>query len=253
MNPTFAFLTQVTIDSTNKWIEVDIGAGDVPISITEQDYDDVIAVAAALQAALIAGAHASFTVAVGATGTVTIARTGNFTISWKTGVHGSDNADDHIGDVLGFSDAADDNGGNATFDSDNQHMYGWYAEDPHNKLFFDSKDRKLRVGPATFIAVSGRATRTTLATQVRRRIDVMGVTPEKFYSAEADTNEDFETWWLDTSSAKPFIYYSNTTLWTNQGKFCLIVKQNEDLLEQVPRLTPAAEYYSFSMNVVEQS
>ena len=41
-----------------------------------------------------------------------------FNLRWKTGPHGSDNADAHIGALIGFDDAADDSGTN-TYTSDN--------------------------------------------------------------------------------------------------------------------------------------
>lgn len=42
-----------------------------------------------------------------------------FELLWKTGVHGSDNTDDHIGTLIGFLDGADDTGAN-TYTSDNE-------------------------------------------------------------------------------------------------------------------------------------
>ena len=41
-----------------------------------------------------------------------------FDLRWKTGPHGSDNADDHIGTLIGFDDAANDTGA-GTYTSDN--------------------------------------------------------------------------------------------------------------------------------------
>lgn len=242
-----AFLLQITIDSTNKWIDIDIGAGEVNVSIAEDDYDDIYAVASALETALIAE-DATFTVDVGATGTITIARTGSFSILWKTGTHGSDNADDHIGDILGYSDAADDTGA-ATYDSDNQHQYGYYH---FKQVSFDSRDRIVELGPTTFKPISGKASRSTWGTQYIREVRLDTIAGSAFFDSLSSTNEAYELFWQQAARGVQFAYYSDTSVPTDEGDYVLDVAANSNLLEGVPRLDPAAEYYSITMRMVRQ-
>ena len=166
-----AYLLQVTIDSTNKWIDFDVDAsGPFEVSIAVGEYSDMRAVCAAMQTAMQAeiGTMECY-VEIGSDniGHVVIEDTnsGALELFWKTGTHGSDNADSHIGTLFGFSDAADDDSA-SLFTSDNQHMHGWYdVIGPQ----FDSKPRVEKIGPATFVALSGKATRTTFPSPVRAR------------------------------------------------------------------------------------
>lgn len=112
-----AFWNPLRVTSSNKYIEVDEDAGgDVAVSITEKTYKDPYQLAQALQDALNNSSSLSgaYVVAYSSTtGKYTITVTGPTTldISWKTGTtHGADNGDNHIGSLLGFSDAADDTG-----------------------------------------------------------------------------------------------------------------------------------------------
>jgi|GEM_PF-3185360 len=240
-----AFLLQITIDSTNKWIEVDLNPGGAPdvktVSITEDDYADIRAVASALETALQVE-DATFSVTVGSTGTITIARTGNFTIQWKTGAtHGSDNDDDHIGTVLGFDDTADDSGA-ATYDSDNQCMYSWF---PPVLPTDDTYDRVRSLGGATFVPISGLAERCTWGTQTIRELELGFIPRAKFFNADADTNESFEDFWTEAAGGTPFKFYLDATDYVGSysGQYKMICKDNEDLLDGLPRVEKGSEYY----------
>lgn len=242
-----AFLLQHTIDSTNKWITVDIGGGDVHTSITEQDYSDIRAVAAALQTALQV-IDGTFTCSVGITGTVTIARTGNFDMTWKTGAHGSDNADDHIGTLLGFSDAADDTGA-ATYDSDNQHTLGYYH---WKQVEYDSRDRIRELGAPTFNPISGDATRSSWGTQYDRDVKINAIAGTDFFDSLAGTNEAFELFWQQAVRGIPFAYYSDISVPTDEGDYKFIAAANASMIDGFPRLDPAAERYSATMRLLKQ-
>jgi hypothetical protein len=116
----------LVVTASNKYIEVEEDAGGEEIvSITEKVYKDPVQLATALQDALNnhSGLAATYVVSYSSTtGKFTITASGGpttITIGWKTGaVHGADNADTHIGTLLGFSDTADDSGA-LTYTSDN--------------------------------------------------------------------------------------------------------------------------------------
>jgi hypothetical protein len=128
--------TQVVITDDNKWLDVwDAAGGNQQVSLTEQTYDDIPAVCAALQVLLqaLGGTWAAATVTVVFDGAVPgmIRIHSNqgaqaTTIRWLNGPHGSGFLDNHCGDVLGYDEAADDNGA-FFYTSDWQHRHGWYA------------------------------------------------------------------------------------------------------------------------------
>jgi hypothetical protein len=128
--------TQVLIDSSNKWLDVwDAVGGNQQVSIAEQTYADIPEVCAALQVVLqaLGGTWAAATVTVVFDGAVpgmvrihSNQAVNACTLRWLNGPHGSGALDTHIGTVLGFDDAADDNGA-FFYTSDWQHTDGWYA------------------------------------------------------------------------------------------------------------------------------
>lgn len=106
------------IDSDNKYIDFDETAGELTATLTEGNYTaQTLCIEIKTQ---MDAAGATYTVTYSeSTGKFTIAKTaGNFSLLWKTGTHGSDNTDTHTGTTLGYSDAADDNGGAGTFTGD---------------------------------------------------------------------------------------------------------------------------------------
>lgn len=106
---------RITIDSTNKWIDIRVGSGDESISIADGVYDDIVDVVAALDAALGA-AHAGMYASIDtSTHVVLIGYTSDMTIRWNTGTHSTTN----IGTLLGYDITSDD--------TDNKKHYGDYA------------------------------------------------------------------------------------------------------------------------------
>lgn len=102
----------VTIDSTNKYIDLNIsgyGGGTYVATLTGRNYTGAT-LATEIKTQLDAtGSSLTFTVTYSeSTQKFTIAANGSFNILWKTGTHGSDNSDDHVGTLLGFDDSADD-------------------------------------------------------------------------------------------------------------------------------------------------
>jgi len=250
-----AFLLQVEVTSANKWLDFIYDITTYAVLITTGTYDDMRAVAAAFEAAMDIAEPipAPWSVTIDINGKVNFAHSGGpivtFNLLWKTGVHGSDNADDHCGDLFGYDDSANDIG-SPSYVADYQHQLGWYSD--HGPTF-DSRDRARRIGPATFTAVSGKSTRTTFATHYPRRVDLAWITKEKFWPAFSALNEDFETWWIEAASGTPFAFYSSTDTWVDEGNFVLVQTEDEDLLDQVPRLSPGEERYSITLRMIKQT
>lgn len=128
---TSAEQSEITITSANKYIDFDIGGGELTATLTEASYP--IGTAETEAGTLCKEIYDQIVAAEGAgVYTVSYSRTtklftitrsaGTFNILWKTGTHGSDNADDHIGTTIGFLDTADDTG-SLSYASDNTIEY----------------------------------------------------------------------------------------------------------------------------------
>lgn len=132
------FFNPIRISSTNKYLDVDDGGGEVSISIAEGLYRDPHELAQALEDALNAAATFADTATVeyndnasGSAGKFTISSSGaTFELLWNTGT----NTANSIGTTLGFSVAADDTGA-LTYTSDS--ALSWSA--PHTPSY-DSSD-----------------------------------------------------------------------------------------------------------------
>jgi hypothetical protein len=247
---THALLCEIVIDSTNKWLDAwSTTGGNESVSITEQTYDTIFDVLAAYQVALRAlGADwTTATVALDYTisdGRVRISSSANFGVAkWKTGTHGSDNTDTHCGDVLGFSDAADDTG--ATYHiGDYQHPDGWYA--PHGPAA-DSYDMPVVLGPPPVVVASGLVRRVSNPNTLDdRSMRWEAIYKDKFLPDEASTNEAFADFWRLIARAKPFGYYTDAENETLSGRYA-ITSPYERLGAAVTRDSAGNAYYSWDM------
>ena len=114
-----------TVDSSNKYIDVykveGYGGTDQTATLTVGTYSgDDLATEIKTQLDATGGASHTFTITyTSSSGKFTIAADADFNITWKTGTHGSDNADDNISSLIGFADSADD-GSAATYTSDSE-------------------------------------------------------------------------------------------------------------------------------------
>jgi len=106
----------VTISAANKYLDFNIGATELTATVAEAAYPIGTAhtqagtLCKAIHDAIVAAeAAGTYTVSYSrTTKKFTIARSaGTFELMLKTGTHGSDNADDHIGTALGYADTAD--------------------------------------------------------------------------------------------------------------------------------------------------
>ena len=114
------------VDNSNKYLdyrEIANGGTNRTATITEGTYLNGALLAAEIQTQMQAVTVAYTWIvtysSVTHRFTITNSDAWPFNLRWKTGPHGSDNADDHIGTLIGFLDAADDTGA-ATYTSDNQ-------------------------------------------------------------------------------------------------------------------------------------
>ena len=118
-NVVTAEVASFIVTATNKFIDFDIGAGAILATVTEGTYvagltqADVGSLCKAIYDALVvADGVGVYTVSFSAsTKKFTITKSiGTLSILWKTGAHGSDLLDTHIGTLIGFSDTANDTG-----------------------------------------------------------------------------------------------------------------------------------------------
>lgn len=251
MATTHAMLLQVVIDSTNKWLDVNsVGGGDESVSITEGTYTSIIAALTALETALqgLGGDWAATTVALHHTGSTTglVKFTGTPAtggIEWKTGAHGSDNLDTHIGTVCGFVDTSDDTGA-TSHTGTYQHMYGWYA--PHGPAY-DSQDMPDVEGPEPVRAASGLVRRITNPNDLDDRVMRWeAIYKDHWHPDDSATNEDFVTWWREAARGTSFRYYTAVETPTLAGTFAMITPVNK-LSGAMTREGPGAPYFSVDM------
>jgi len=95
--------------SSNKWIDINEGGGDIGVAMPNQQWLSPQAMGAELQAQINASAlpGADYTV-TWLNGVFAIGKgAGTFEITWKTGSHGADNSANNIGTEMGFTAAAD--------------------------------------------------------------------------------------------------------------------------------------------------
>lgn len=109
----------IIIDGNNKYIDYNEGGASSSVTLTEGTYTPAD-LASHIQTVLDGDATATITAAYSTTTfKYTIESDGaTFELEWKTGTHGSDNTDNHVGTTIGFDDSADDTG-DTSYTSDN--------------------------------------------------------------------------------------------------------------------------------------
>lgn len=122
---TKSYFNPITISASNKYIDFTDDGGTVAATLTAKIYVSAEDLADEIASKMNAVSTDTITcVYSSSTGKFTIANTSGAVLSilWKTGAHGSDNSDDHVGTTIGFSDAADDTGA-LTYTSDSAQTY----------------------------------------------------------------------------------------------------------------------------------
>ena len=103
------------VNSSNKYIDIRKianGGSNHTATLTEDTYTgDELAAEIETQLEATEGTSYTFTVTWNeSTGKFTLVGQYQYEIHWKTGPHGSDNADDHVGTLIGFDDSENDTG-----------------------------------------------------------------------------------------------------------------------------------------------
>jgi len=197
---------QITIDSTNKWLDVDSSENGVfAVDVAEGTYDDIHALLVAIDNALENVIEVEdFTVTVSDEGIVTITCTSGDTIKilGETGTHGLNNDDDHINHIIGHDDV-DDVSYAASQAGGYQHMYGWYPD-----------KWPASFGPWNPKAIGGEQRDTLSGSNSKKLhaafhhfydVEYTRLPPEYVYSAEAtgsDLNKDLEHVWEQLAQSK---------------------------------------------------
>jgi len=107
------FKNPIEVTATSNKIDFVDDGGTKAAEITAQTYKTPKEIASAIETAMNGASVDVITVThSNSTGKFTIAADSGVTFSllWKTGASGSDNTDEHVGTLIGFSDAADDTG-----------------------------------------------------------------------------------------------------------------------------------------------
>lgn len=161
------------VSAANKFIDFNEGGSEISVSVAEKVYKDPYELAEAIQTAMDNGATANITCSYSdSTKKFTITSDGaTLNILWKTGTHGADNTDTHIGTLIGFDDTADD-GSALTYASDNALV----LTAPYSASFDDiempiAKNNQVLLGGQTDISCFRASTFTFNVTNEHTKID----------------------------------------------------------------------------------
>ncbi len=248
-NGLYGFQSQIEITDNNKWLDYGLFPfyAEVSVSIATGVYDNMKDVLTALDTALTVA-----TVSLSSSGVVSLYRSlGFWQIFWKTGTHGSDNADNHIGTVLGFDDSAD-SGTGYTKASDYQHQCGWY---PGVLPFADYGDRPVLIGGQPHSSWGGHVRRITNGTTQHTRNIEWGLLPRaKVLRKHASTNESLESFWSYIARGRAFDIFVDTDLIMSEspiGTYSLVTPVSDLSPATLARAGIQSEYYSFTMDMIK--
>jgi hypothetical protein len=142
---------------------------------------------------------------------------------WKTGTHGADNTDTHIGTLLGFSDAADDTAA-LTYTSDNAYssLAAAYTPDFDNEDMNVAKDNQVLFGGATDISCFVTSNLTFTLTNTHTKVGSLCASSGRSESLITGRVATVELQaWLEASQAEEFKKYranDNVIFTYNFGK-----------------------------------
>jgi len=212
----------ITITATNKWISFKYphDSAEYNAAVAVGEYADIYALLNALGDAMqvVCAAYETSWLEVktdGAIGGLTEFYTDNsLEILWHTGTHGAEGAHDHIGDVLGYSDAADDEilvPGYLV--SDFQHQGGWY----HNASPMDDSLPQLEhVGSDLQTTLDQTdACVIDICTRHQWDLEFFAIPKEAMFAqfaTGANLNRDLETVWRAMVGGSKAIYRPDYTV-----------------------------------------
>ena len=248
--------TTITIDATNKWLDINFDdTGEAAVEILVGTYDSIFALAAQIQAELIAHVDANFIVTVlstGLAGRIQIDCTDEteYIILWKTGVHGSDLLDTHIGDMIGHSDVADVASASGVVIGDYQAQQCWFST---MHPVTDTEDRREHIGSNFVRTLDGtKQKRLTVSTPRNREVELSYLPPELMWASDAtgaNINRDFETLWQTLITSEAFEYFTDQT--DSATGVTYYLKEPSDFTGK-KWLYPATELYDLKLSMNRQ-
>ena len=247
--------TTITIDADNTWLDIDHNAaGETSVEILVGTYASIFALAAQIQAELIAHVHADYTCVVlttGVAGRIEIEHaTLEFEAMWKTGAHGTDNLDTSIGNQIGFIATADDSSTASVLTSDYQAMQAWFST---MHPVSDTEDKREHMGSNPVRTLDGsKQKRLTVSTPRNREVKFSNLPPEIMWTVDAtvaNTNRDFETLWQAIVESEAFEYFPDQT--DSAGGVTYYLKEPSDFTGN-KQLYPATELYSLDLSMARQ-
>ena len=149
------YMDPLEVTSTSNKLDFTDDTGTFAVSVTAKVYTDPVELASALETAINAATVETMSVTFNKTGasagkyTIATSTSAVLSLLWKTGVSGADNTDEHIGSLLGYSDAADDTAA-TTYTSDTE--LSWAAPQTpttDSTDFLVAKNNELIIGGST--------------------------------------------------------------------------------------------------------
>ncbi|MGV8130802.1 MAG: hypothetical protein ACP5N7_01740 [Candidatus Pacearchaeota archaeon] len=201
------FYDPMIVTASNKWLDVNEGGPEINVSITEKAYKDPYELASAIQTALDSACAATIVCNYDdSTRKFTITSNGaTFQILFKTGIHGSDNTDTHIGTLLGYTDSADKTLA-LTYTSDNSVSFAASFTPSFDQTDINiAKDNQVLLGLGTEVSCFRASALTLNISNTHTKIGDICATSGR--SSSLFTGRDVSvdvTFYLTTGQAKEF-------------------------------------------------
>ncbi len=251
-----AILGQITITDADKWIDFHEDGDDWITSIATGVYADINAVILSIEAAMeaVAGVSTvSSNVAIHQPDCINSylasTRALAFELHWKTGVHGLDNDNNHIGHVLGFLPV--DHVGETEYWSSLQAQQCWVSTRAPKA---DSYPQPEHVGSELKRTLSGKhSKRLHVAVRHERRVSFPVLIPEIVYADQATglkLNRDFETLWENLITGKSFRYCPDRDDLTTYDTYYL--DKPDKWMDAVTRHRGGVRRHDFELSMVKQ-
>lgn len=186
------------IEDIESWIDINEGSGQVSVQILSEDrpwleYDldtseDAHDLCEAIKTALNAAAGLALTYDCSyniSTKLISISASNTFSILWKTGAHGTDNLNNHIGNQIGFNGTADDSSATSyTSDSVFENMGAYTA-----RLFSEKTDAEFESRSRNFFGFIDVNGDKMTNPKIQKNLELEGFTGldigEEYYTASA--------------------------------------------------------------------
>ncbi len=212
------------VTANNKYLDFDEGSTELNAVVTTGTYKDPYELAAAIELAMDAVATADITVTYSdSTRKFTIATGGaTLNLKWKTGTHGSDNTDTHIGTLIGFVDTANDTSA-TTYTSDTAlTISASYTPDFDAEDINVAKNNQVLFGSSTDISCFSASNITFNFTNTHTKVPSICATSGRSGSLFTQRNVTVELQaWLESGQAEEFKKYranDNVIFTYNMGK-----------------------------------